>query len=131
MKTENTKLRAPEASDASVSDRLISFELTGEKMNAKGPVEPTKIVVQETLDELFSERLIPFELTAQKVSADGPGEYTVPFYDSRMHSISFSWKNGESFREIVRSAVLDRVKRLSGPLKGFASAARLRVIGKV
>jgi hypothetical protein len=74
--------------------------------------ENIKLRVQETLDELFSERLIPFELTAQKVNADGHGEYVVPFYDSRIHSISFSWKEGGSFREVIRTAVLDRVKRM-------------------
>jgi hypothetical protein len=73
-----------------------------------------KLRVQETLDELFSERLIPFALTAHKVNADGPGEYVVPFYDSRIHSFSFSWSADGSFKEIVRAAVLDRVNRMSG-----------------
>jgi hypothetical protein len=73
-----------------------------------------KLRVQETLDELFSERLIPFALTAHKVNADGTGEYVVPFYDSRIHSVSFSWRAGGSFKEIVRAAVLDRVNLMSG-----------------
>ena len=73
-----------------------------------------KLRVQETLDELFSEHLIPFELTAYKVNADGTGEYVVPFYDSRINSMEFSWKDGGSFKEIVRAAVLDRVRRMSG-----------------
>lgn len=85
-------------------------------MEMKTDTENMKLRVQETLDELFSEHLIPFKLTAQKVDADGPGEYVVPFYDSRIHSIRFSWKDGGSFREVVRTAVLDRVKRMSDSL---------------
>jgi len=82
----------------------------------KTDTENMKLRVQETLDELFSEHLIPFELTAHKVNVGGPGEYVVPFYDSRIHSISFSWKDGGSFREVVRTAVLDRVRRMSDSL---------------
>jgi len=74
---------------------------------------------QETLDELLSEHLIPFELTAQKVNADGTGEYEVPFYDSRIHSIRFSCKDGGFFKEAVRAAVLDQVKRISGPSQSW------------
>jgi hypothetical protein len=86
--------------------------------------ENMKLRVQETLDELLSERLIPFELTAQKVNADGLGEYEVPFYDSRIHSIRFSWKDGGFFKEVVRAAVLDRVKSMGGPLQGWIAQPR-------
>lgn len=80
-----------------------------------------KLGVQETLDELFCEHLIPFELTAYKVTADGPGEYEVPFYDSRIHSMRFSWTEGGSpFKEVVRAAVLERTKRIDGPYQGFS-----------
>lgn len=73
--------------------------------------------VQETLDELLSEHLIPFALTAQKVNAEGPGTYVVPFYDSRIHSFRFSWTNSSSsFKEIIRAAVLARVKDMDSPL---------------
>ena len=78
-----------------------------------------KLRVQETLDELFSEHLIPFELTAYKVNADGPGDYVVPFYDSRIDSMEFSCTEDGSIKEIVRAAVLDRVKRMNGSLQGF------------
>jgi len=71
------------------------------------------MVVQETLDLLLSERLIPFGLTAQKVIEDGPGEYTVPFHeDSRIHSFRFSWKDGDSFKEVLRAAVSDCERRM-------------------
>jgi hypothetical protein len=74
-----------------------------------------KFEVQETLDELFGEHLIPFELTARMVNANGSGEYEVPFYDSRIHSMRFSWQDGGStLKEVVRSAALNRTKRYSG-----------------
>ena len=82
----------------------------------KTDIEEVKLGVQETVDELFSEHLLPFELTAYNVSADDLGEYVVPFHDSRIHSIRFSWKDGEYLKEVVRAAVLDRVKRVSGSL---------------
>jgi len=76
-----------------------------------------RLRVQETLDELLSEHLIPFALTAQKVNAEGPGTYVVPFYDSRIHSFRFSWSNcGLSFKEVIRTAVLARVKDMDSPL---------------
>jgi hypothetical protein len=80
----------------------------------KTAIEDIKLGVQETLDELLSERLIPFELTAHQVNADGFGEYEVPFYDSRIHSVRFSWTcGGSSLKEVVRAAVLDRTKEIS------------------
>lgn len=82
----------------------------------KTPSEKMKLTVQETLDELFSEHLIPFQLTAYNVQSVSPDEFSVPFYDSRCHSVSFSLKTGGSFKDTVRSAVLERVSRLSGPL---------------
>lgn len=57
-----------------------------------------KLSVQETLDELFTEHLIPFQLTAYKVQSTSLDEFSVPFYDSRCHSINFSWKNDRSFK---------------------------------
>jgi hypothetical protein len=75
-----------------------------------------RLRVQEALDELLMERLIPFALTAQKVNAEGPGKYVVPFYDSRIHSFRFSWTDcGLSFKEIIRTAVLERVKSMDSP----------------
>ena len=69
--------------------------------------------VQQTLNELFSKGQLPFELTAYGVRKLGIDEYTVPFHDSRIHSITFTLKTGASFKEVVRSAVLQRVATLS------------------
>ena len=76
-------------------------------MKPETDIETTLLRVQETLDELFMERLIPFRLTAHKVNPDGPGDYILPFCDSKIDSVSFSWKNGESFKEVLRSAIVD------------------------
>lgn len=85
-------------------------------------IKDIKLRVQTTLDELSGEHLIPFKLTAQRVDSDGPGKYVVPFYDSRIRSFEFSWTDGgTSFREVIRSAVLDRVKRMDIPPGGCLS----------
>ena len=71
--------------------------------------------VQETLDELFLSRQLPFRLTAHDVKKLAFDEYSVPFYDSRIHSITFTVKTGASFKEVVKLAVLQRVARLEKP----------------
>lgn len=73
---------------------------------------------QEVLDELWSEKLIPFELNIGKITK-GIGEYTILFYDSRIHSANVPLTKGLSFRDMVRSAVLARVDHMSGPLKNW------------
>jgi hypothetical protein len=86
----------------------------------KTDIESIKLRVQATLDELLREHLIPFQLTAHGVTADGPGKYVVPFYDSRIHSFKFSWADGgDPFKEVVRAAVLDRVRDMDGPPDGW------------
>jgi hypothetical protein len=85
-----------------------------------------KLNVQETLDELLSERLIPFALTARTLNPEGFGEYTVPFYDSRIHSIRFSVREGVSFKEAVRATVLNRIKTMGWPFEELRSAASSR-----
>ncbi len=71
--------------------------------------------VQQTLDELLRNGQLPFRLTAYDVKKLGFDEYTVPFHDSRIHSITFTLKTGASFKGVVRSAVLQRVARLEKP----------------
>ncbi len=70
---------------------------------------------QQVLDELWSEKLIPFALSVGKITRSS-SEYTIHFHDSRIHSASVPIIEGHSFKEMVRSAVLDRVARMSGPL---------------
>ena len=71
---------------------------------------------QQVLDELWDEKLIPFPLNVGKITK-ASAEYTIHFYDSRIHSARVPLTRGHSFRELVRSAVLDRVAKMSGPLK--------------
>ena len=73
---------------------------------------------QEVLDELWSEKLIPFALNVGKITKE-IGEYTIFFYDSRIHSARIPLTRGHSFRDMVRSAVLSRVQHISGPLKDW------------
>ena len=71
---------------------------------------------QQVLDELLAEKLIPFPLNVGKITK-ASAEYTIHFYDSRIHSAQVPLTRGHSFRDLVRSAVLDRVAKISGPLK--------------
>ena len=77
--------------------------------------ENIRLRAQDTLDELFTASLIPFALSACRVDSIGSAEYIVRFYDSRLHSIDISWKKTESFSDVFRASVLDRVKRLGIP----------------
>jgi hypothetical protein len=75
--------------------------------------ERLRLGAQQTLDELLNEDLIPFKLYARVVEAIGPGEYIVRFHDSRLRSVDVSWQVGESFKALVRTAILDRLSRMS------------------
>jgi hypothetical protein len=75
---------------------------------------------QSTLDALWIEKLIPFQLKAHKVESWGLEEYTVRFYDARLHSVDVSCQNHHSFKDAVRVAILARVGRLDGPWRKSA-----------
>ena len=66
-----------------------------------------KSEAQAALDELFDQKLIPFRLTVYIVTSEGHGIYTVHFFDSRRQSVEVFWREGQSFREAVRAAVLN------------------------
>ena len=76
-----------------------------------------KAEAQQALDELFSEHLLPFKLSANRVEPIGLQEYIVHFHDSRLNSVIVSWYPGLSFKDVCRTAVLERVS-LSEPLHG-------------
>ena len=71
--------------------------------------------VQKVLDELWNERLIPFELNVGKITKD-PDGITIHFHDSRIYTAHVPQAGRDLLREAVRSVVLDRVARMSGPL---------------
>jgi hypothetical protein len=70
---------------------------------------------QQVLDELWEEKLIPFSLNVGKITK-ASAEYTIHFYDSRIRTAQVPLTKGQSFRDMVRTAVLARVDEISGPL---------------
>ncbi len=75
--------------------------------------ESLSVEVQQALDELRKEEVLPFPLVAYKVLDGGLGDYTVHFYDSRLHSVTVHWFEGESFKAAVRAAVQTAICRSS------------------
>ena len=80
--------------------------------------EDQKANAQKVLDELWNEELIPFALTVGKIAKDND-EYTIHFHDSRIREVCVPLTGGLPFGDMVRSAVLNRVARMSGPLKNW------------
>ena len=78
-------------------------------------IEVMKLGAQQTLDELFAGSLIPFKLSVGVVEYVGMHEYIVRFYDSRLYSVDVSRKRGQTFKEVFRDAILDRVARIRIP----------------
>ena len=72
---------------------------------------------QQVLDELWSEKLIPFALNVGKMTNDDIGDYTLHFYDSRIRTARVPITADQPFEELVRAAVLERVEKISGPLR--------------
>ena len=74
--------------------------------------DPLKLEAQHALDELFKEGALPFKLQACRISEERfTDSYVVYFHDSRLHSVTVSWKQDLSFGDLIRNAVLDRVPR--------------------
>jgi len=105
----------PTTFDQLFSERLGPSKLIAQRVRAHCVREHIRLRVQETLDELFGERLIPITLTAYKVQADDPGAYTILFSDRRIYSISFFWRIDESFKEALRVAIVDGIRRIGSP----------------
>lgn len=87
-------------------------------------LDTLQLAAQSVLDDLWAKDLIPFPLTAHVVESLGMEEYILRFYDSRIRSVDVSSKNSQSFRDAVRVAVVDRVARLTGPLKKSVQVGR-------
>jgi hypothetical protein len=82
-----------------------------------------KAEAQTVLDQLWNEHLIPFPLSVGKITADAD-EQTIHFHDSRMRTAHIPRSDGQPFIGRLRSAVLERVARMSGPL---AKAATVKI----
>ncbi len=74
-----------------------------------------KAEAQEVLDDLWREGLIPFSLSVGRITK-ASDEYTIHFFDSRISTALVPFTEGQNFKDSVRSAVLDRVAKMSGPL---------------
>jgi hypothetical protein len=60
--------------------------------------EMRKAEAQQILDQLMEGGLIPFELTVGKIT-NTSDECEIHFYDARIRSVKFSWKQGYPFRK--------------------------------
>jgi len=91
--------------------------MSSKRSKAKQKLEPLTLEAeaQQVLDQLWEEQLIPFALNVGKITKEIDG-YMIHFYDSRMHTARVPLTEGHPFKDLVRTAVLDRVARLSGPL---------------
>jgi len=77
-------------------------------------LEDQKAEAQEILDELYSKQVLLFKLSACVVESIGGDEYIVRFHDSRLNSIDVTWREGECFKDVFRTAVLERMGRMNG-----------------
>lgn len=78
-------------------------------------IDPTlQSQVQLILNDLLAEGLIPFALSVGTITK-AEDLYTVHFYDSRIITARVPLRRGHALAEAVRTAVLDRVSKMSGP----------------
>ncbi len=77
-------------------------------------LEKQRAEAQQALDELFSERLLPFELSAERLDSIGGEEYIVRFRDRRLRAIDVSWPQDQSFKDVFRTAIVERLGRMRG-----------------
>jgi hypothetical protein len=77
--------------------------------------------VQAVLNEMLTEKLIPFALTVGKISK-AENNCTIHFYDSRIRTAEVELVKGQSLAEMVRTAVMDRVAKMTGPLTAKRSS---------
>jgi hypothetical protein len=68
---------------------------------------------QHVLDELLLEDILQFKLTAFVVESIGHEEYIVRFRDSRLPSIDVSWPLGQTFKDVFRASLMQRLERMN------------------
>lgn len=85
-------------------------------------LEEQKATAQQTLDDLFNDNLIPFQLSARVIDSIGGDEYIVRFHGSRLRSVDLSWRQDQSFKDVFRVAMLERLKRVDGSCKKLDQA---------
>ena len=75
-----------------------------------------KLEAQSVLNALLKEGLIPFELNVGALTRQGSSNYVIRFFDSRIRSVAFYCADAQLFKGTLRTAVLERVAKMSGPL---------------
>ena len=71
-----------------------------------------KLEAQKVLDAARKRHLFDVKLTAVRVEWGGPNKYVFYFRDDSLPPVTVSWVEGESFRDVFRAAILDRVSRM-------------------
>ena len=74
--------------------------------------DPLKDEAQQALDELLDEGALPFNLQARIVREETVDFYVIYFHDSRLRSVTVRQEQDQSFKELVRAAVLRKVSGL-------------------
>jgi hypothetical protein len=87
-------------------------------------LEEYEAVAQQVVNELYRDNQIPFRLFPGIVICLAPDDYTIRFFDSRLYSLDVTCHEEESFKEVFRAAVLERVDRMTGTLNKKASGRR-------
>jgi len=82
-------------------------------MLLKSSADSRQSEAQQVLDELDRRHLILFKLSAFKVEWIGLDKYMIYFHDSRLPALMISWVEGQSFRDIFRSAILNRASGMN------------------
>jgi hypothetical protein len=92
------------------------FNLDAQESHTTMPAESSadilKLEAQQVLDELYGQRLNSFKPTAFKVEWIGFNNYMIYFHDSRLPEVMVSWVKGESFRDVFRTAIVERLSEL-------------------
>jgi hypothetical protein len=94
---------------------MSSKSITGGAQPADEPLT-LEAEAQQVLDKLWTDKLIPFELNVGKLTK-ASDMYIIHFHDSRIYTAHVPLTQGQSWKEMVRSAVLARVAKLSDPLQ--------------
>ena len=95
--------------------RSVGVEFIDEQREAP-MLSDLKLEAEGVLNMLLKEGLIPFGLNVGALERVGTSIYTIRFFDSRIRSVEFYCSATRSFKDACRTAILERVAKMSGPL---------------
>jgi len=78
-------------------------------------LDDLKVDAQQALDELIDEGRLPFRLRARILRQEEDDFYVIYFHDSRIRSVSIRLSGDQSFKDLVRAAVLRKVSVIKNP----------------